>query len=91
MSACTFAAGAVDAGHALAREASCGWASEDTRTLGVNAGRDRLILLAAACLAISAQVARQRRDRMGADSSFPDLTRSLVGADYIAGSCRCRH
>jgi iron complex transport system permease protein len=54
---------------------------DDAKTLGVNPGRDRLILLAATCLAISAQVAVS--GTIGwVGLIIPNLARMLVGADH---------
>jgi iron complex transport system permease protein len=54
---------------------------EDAKTLGVNPTRDRLILLAAACLAISAQVAVS--GTIGwVGLIIPNLARMIVGADH---------
>ncbi len=53
---------------------------DDARTLGVNPARDRLILLAAACLAISSQVAVS--GTIGwVGLIMPNLARMMVGAD----------
>ncbi len=53
---------------------------EEARTLGVDPARDRLILLAAACLAISAQVAVS--GTIGwVGLIIPNLARMIVGAD----------
>jgi iron complex transport system permease protein len=53
---------------------------EEARTLGVNPARDRLILLAAACLAISSQVAVS--GTIGwVGLIIPNLARMMVGAD----------
>ncbi len=53
---------------------------EEARTLGVNPIRDRLILLAAACLAISSQVAVS--GTIGwVGLIIPNLARMIVGAD----------
>ncbi|WP_163312810.1 iron chelate uptake ABC transporter family permease subunit, partial [Klebsiella aerogenes] len=53
---------------------------EEARTLGVNPVRDRLILLAAACLAISSQVAVS--GTIGwVGLIVPNLARMIVGAD----------
>ena len=54
---------------------------EDAKTLGINPTRDRLILLAAACLAISAQVAVS--GTIGwVGLIIPNLARMIVGADH---------
>ncbi|WP_445488131.1 FecCD family ABC transporter permease [Rhodopseudomonas sp. RCAM05734] len=54
---------------------------EEARTLGVHPARDRLILLAATCLAISAQVAVS--GTIGwVGLIIPNLARTLVGADH---------
>jgi iron complex transport system permease protein len=54
---------------------------EDARTLGVHPARDRLILLAATCLAISAQVAVS--GTVGwVGLVVPNLVRMIVGADH---------
>lgn len=54
---------------------------EDARTLGVNPGRDRLLLLAASCVAISAQVAVS--GIIGwVGLVVPNLARLIVGADH---------
>lgn len=54
---------------------------EEARTLGVNPVRDRLILLAATCLAISAQVAVS--GTIGwVGLIIPNLARLIVGADH---------
>ncbi|MFZ5712402.1 MAG: FecCD family ABC transporter permease [Bradyrhizobium sp.] len=53
---------------------------DEARTLGVNPARDRLILLAAACLAISSQVAVS--GTIGwVGLIIPNLARMMVGAD----------
>lgn len=53
---------------------------EEARTLGINPARDRLILLAAACLAISSQVAVS--GTIGwVGLIIPNLARMMVGAD----------
>ncbi len=53
---------------------------EEARTLGVDPARDRLILLAATCLAISAQVAVS--GTIGwVGLIIPNLARMIVGAD----------
>ena len=80
ISACTVAAGAVMLGMRW-RVNVLSLGDEDARTLGVNPGRDRLILLTAACLAISAQVAVS--GTIGwVGLVVPNLTRILVGADH---------
>jgi iron complex transport system permease protein len=54
---------------------------EEARTLGINPGRDRVILLAAICVIISAQVAVS--GTIGwVGLVVPNLTRLLVGADH---------
>lgn len=54
---------------------------EEARTLGVDPARDRLILLAAACLAISSQVAVS--GIIGwVGLIIPNLARMIVGADH---------
>jgi len=54
---------------------------EEARTLGVDPIRDRLVLLAAACLAISAQVAVS--GTIGwVGLVIPNLARMIVGADH---------
>lgn len=54
---------------------------EDARTLGIDPVRDRLILLAAACLAISAQVAVS--GTIGwVGLVIPNLARMAVGSDH---------
>ncbi|GLK67325.1 FecCD family ABC transporter permease [Hansschlegelia plantiphila] len=54
---------------------------EEARTLGVDPVRDRLVLLAAACLAISAQVAVS--GTIGwVGLVIPNLARMIVGADH---------
>lgn len=54
---------------------------EEARTLGVHPARDRLVLLAATCLAISAQVAVS--GTIGwVGLIIPNLARMLVGADH---------
>ncbi len=54
---------------------------DDAKTLGVNPSRDRLILLAATCLAISAQVAVS--GTIGwVGLIIPNLARMIVGADH---------
>jgi iron complex transport system permease protein len=54
---------------------------EEARTLGVDPARDRLILLAATCLAISAQVAVS--GTIGwVGLIIPNLARMIVGADH---------
>uniref|UniRef100_E6VEI2 Transport system permease protein n=1 Tax=Rhodopseudomonas palustris (strain DX-1) TaxID=652103 RepID=E6VEI2_RHOPX len=54
---------------------------EEARTLGVEPGRDRVILLAATCLAISAQVAVS--GTIGwVGLVIPNLVRMVVGADH---------
>ena len=77
---CTAAASAVMLGMRW-RVNVLSLGDEDARTLGVNPGRDRLILLAAACLAISAQVAVS--GTIGwVGLVVPNLARILVGADH---------
>ena len=80
ISACTVAAGAVMLGMRW-RVNVLSLGDEDARTLGVNPGRDRLILLTAACLAISAQVAVSGTIAW-VGLVVPNLTRILVGADH---------
>lgn len=54
---------------------------EEARTLGINPGRDRLILMAAACIAVSAQVAVS--GIIGwVGLVVPNLARQIVGADH---------
>ncbi len=53
---------------------------EEARTLGVNPSRDRLILLTAACLAISSQVAVSGTIGL-VGLIIPNLARMIVGAD----------
>jgi iron complex transport system permease protein len=54
---------------------------DDAKSLGVNPSRDRLILLAATCLAISAQVAVS--GTIGwVGLIIPNLARMIVGADH---------
>ncbi|MDH7794590.1 MULTISPECIES: iron ABC transporter permease [unclassified Beijerinckia] len=54
---------------------------EDARSLGVNPARDRLILITATCLAISAQVAVS--GTIGwVGLVIPNLARMIVGADH---------
>ncbi|MBK5959451.1 ABC transporter permease [Rhodoplanes elegans] len=54
---------------------------EEARSLGVDPGRDRVILLAATCLAISAQVAVS--GAIGwVGLVIPNLARMVVGADH---------
>jgi iron complex transport system permease protein len=80
ISACTAVAGAIMLGMRW-RVNVLSLGDEDARTLGVNPGRDRLILLAAACLAISAQVAVS--GTIGwVGLVVPNLARILVGADH---------
>lgn len=77
---CTIVAGAVMLGMRW-RVNVLSLGDEDARTLGINPGRDRLILLAATCLAISAQVAVS--GTIGwVGLVVPNLTRILVGADH---------
>ena len=54
---------------------------EDAKTLGVNPNRDRLLLLTAACVAISAQVAVSGTISW-VGLVVPNLARLLVGADH---------
>lgn len=76
---CTALAGAVLIGMRW-RVNVLSLGDEEARTLGVNPVRDRLILLAAACLAISSQVAVS--GTIGwVGLIVPNLARMIVGAD----------
>ena len=80
LSVCTAVAGAVLIGMRW-RINVLSLGDEDARTLGVHPARDRMILLTATCLAISAQV--------GVSGTIgwvglvvPNLARLMVGADH---------
>ena len=80
LSVCTALAGAVLIGMRW-RINVLSLGDEDARTLGVHPARDRLILLAATCLAISAQVGVS--GTIGwVGLVIPNLARLIVGADH---------
>jgi iron complex transport system permease protein len=79
IASCTMVAGVVLIGMRW-RVNVLSLGDDEARTLGVNPARDRLILLAAACLAISAQVAVS--GTIGwVGLIIPNLARMIVGAD----------
>ena len=80
LSACTAMAGVILLGMRW-RINVLSLGDEDARTLGVNPARDRVILLAATCLAISAQVGVS--GTIGwVGLVIPNLARLIVGADH---------
>jgi len=80
LSVCTAVAGVVLLGMRW-RINVLSLGDEDARSLGVNPARDRVILLTATCLAISAQVAVS--GTIGwVGLVIPNLARLMVGADH---------
>lgn len=80
ISLCTLVAGIVMLGMRW-RVNVLSLGDEDARSLGINPARDRLILITATCLAISAQVAVS--GTIGwVGLVIPNLARLLVGADH---------